>query len=182
MEEGVRSQKSGVSNCDSVSESRETKSGLRIGIKNQQVVVSAPHLLHAEIPRIACGLPILFWVFGVPGKTVAHRVHFDSEFFSRDVFAVAVVARLHELNHAAIQPASGSTHHQTQRTRGLSFAVSRVDHQEAARLLLVILTTPLVLFFFGRHLGRQKTEDRSQETEARRLILTPVFCLLTSIP
>jgi hypothetical protein len=54
------------------------------------------------------------------------------------VFAVAVVARLHELNHAAIQTASGGAHHQAQRAGGFSFTVSGMDHQEATRVFLVV--------------------------------------------
>jgi hypothetical protein len=39
-----------------------------------------------------------------------------------------------------------------------------VDDQQAARLLLIVFATPLVLFFFGGHLGKM-SEFRVQSPE-----------------
>src|SRR5882672_8588980 len=161
-------------------------------IKDQQIVVSTAQLLHAEVPGFASRGAILFRVLGIPGEAVAHRVHLDTKFLSRLVFAVAIVARLHKLNHATLQTTSGGAHHQPQRAGSFTFAVASVNDQQSARLFLVVLATPLVFLLFGRHWKWQKTGDRIQNTELRRqkvpsaspkvsLILTPEFCLLSSI-
>ena len=65
------------------------------------------------------------------------------------MFAVAIVARLHELDHAAAQALAGSAHHQAESARRLAFAVAGVNDEQAARLLLIILAAPFVFLFFG---------------------------------
>src|SRR5258706_10329485 len=67
------------------------------------------------------------------------------------MFAIAIVARLHKLDHAAVQILPGGAHHQAERARGFALAVTGVDHEQAARLFLIIFTTPFVFLFFGRH-------------------------------
>src|SRR5258706_11824104 len=67
------------------------------------------------------------------------------------MFAIAIVARLHKLDHAAVQILPGGAHHQAERGCGFALAVTSVDHEQAARLFLIIFTTPFVFLFFGRH-------------------------------
>src|SRR5688500_1635216 len=67
------------------------------------------------------------------------------------MLAVAIVARLHELNHATVQTATSRAHHQTQRTSGFPFTVSGMDHQQTFCLFLVVRSPPLVFLFFSRH-------------------------------
>src|ERR1043165_1319673 len=119
-------------------------------IKDEQIVITTSELLNTQIPGVARGLAILFRVLRVPGEAIAHRMNFDAQLLSRDMFAVAIVARLHELNHAAPQTLARRPHHQAQRARGLSFAVSGVDDQEAARVFLVISAAPFI-FAFDHH-------------------------------
>lgn len=64
------------------------------------------------------------------------------------MFAVTIVARFHELNHAATQTASGSAHHQTERAGSFALTVSGVDHEEPAGAFLVVFAAPFVTFFF----------------------------------
>src|SRR4051812_9000740 len=130
-------------------------------VEDQQVVILASHLLDTERPSQARRLAILLRILRVPGKSVAHRVDFDAELFRRDVLAVAVTFGLHELNHAAVQPAPGSAHHQTQRAGRLALAVSSVNHQQATRLLLIILAPPFVLLL--KHKEKPKSGVRIQK-------------------
>jgi len=65
------------------------------------------------------------------------------------VFTVPVVARLHELNHATVQVLAGGAHHQAQGGGGFAFAVSSVNDEEAASVLLIISATPFVFAFDG---------------------------------
>ena len=66
----------------------------------------------AHFSRQSCGGTrggaILFGILGVPGKAVAHRMDFDAELFRRNMLAVAIVAGLHELDHAAVQTLSAA--------------------------------------------------------------------------
>jgi hypothetical protein len=119
-------------------------------VKNQQIVITAAKFLDAEVPGVARGLPILFGVLGVPGEAVAHGVDFNAELLRGDVLAIAVVARLHELNHAAVQLLTGCSHHQSQCARCLTFTVSSVDDEQALSVFLVVISPPFV-FTFDRH-------------------------------
>jgi hypothetical protein len=74
-------------------------------------------------------------------------MNLDAEFFRRLVFAVPIVARLHKLNHATVQTTSGGAHHEAQRTGGFTFTVAGVDHQQPARLFLVVFAPPFVFSF-----------------------------------
>src|SRR6185369_1853489 len=88
-------------------------------------------------------------VLSVPGKSRAHCVNLDTQYFERLMLAIAVGFRLHELDHAALQPATRRADHQPDRGGGFPFAVARVDHQQALCIFAIIFPTPLVTFFFG---------------------------------
>src|SRR4030095_420929 len=98
-------------------------------IEYDQIVITAAQFLDAQIPGVTSSLTILVWILRIPGESITHRVHFDAEFLSGYMFAVAIVARLHELNHAALQSASGGAHEQSQCSCRLTLTVAGVHHQ-----------------------------------------------------
>src|SRR5262245_15847086 len=120
-------------------------------VENKQVVCATPQLFNAKTPGITGGLAILFRIPGVPGEAVAHGVNFNAELFCRNMLAVTIIARLHELDHAATQTLPGSAHHQAESARGFAFSVSSVNDEEAASLFLIVGAAPFV-FAFDRHL------------------------------
>ena len=63
------------------------------------------------------------------------------------MFTIAIVARFHELNHAAAQTLPGGAHQQAQRAGSLAFAVSGVDDEEPARGFFIVFAAPFVFTF-----------------------------------
>src|SRR6185503_6382562 len=106
-----------------------------------------------------------------------HRVDFNAEFFRGDVFAVTIVARLHELNHAAVQATPSGAHHQTERAGSLALAVACMDHQQPARRLLIIATAPLIFFLFHSHKKPQKAH-KAQKAQRTSAIILCFLCLM----
>src|SRR6185503_14564376 len=105
-----------------------------------------------------------------------HRVDFNAEFFRGDVFAVTIVARLHELNHAAVQATPSGAHHQTERAGSLALAVACMDHQQPARRLLIIATAPLIFFLFHSNKKPQKHIKHKKHKEHQQSFCA--FCVL----
>src|SRR5437773_2007393 len=78
-------------------------------------------------------------------------VDFDPQLFCRKMFAISVVARLHELNHATAQTLARRPHHQPKRAGRLAFAVAGVNDEKPASLFLIISATPFVFLFLDGH-------------------------------
>jgi hypothetical protein len=76
-------------------------------------------------------------------------MNFDPEFLGGYMFAVTILARLHELDHAAAQILSGGAHHQPERARRFAFSVSGMNDEETASVFLIISATPFIFLFFG---------------------------------
>src|SRR5882724_416807 len=117
-------------------------------IEDQQIVISAAEFLDTEVPGVASCLPILFRVFCVPGEPVAHGMNLDAELFSRNMLAIPVVPRFHELDHAAFKAPAGSSHHEPEGGGSFPFAVACVNYEQTASFLLIVLAPPFVLLLF----------------------------------
>ncbi len=118
-------------------------------VKNEHIIVAVPHLFNAQRPRFFARLDVLRFVVGVPGKSVAHRMDLDPEFFERFVLAVPVRSGLHELDHAAVHTATGGTHQNADRGGRFALAVAGIEHQQAFGVFAIIVAPPLIAFFFG---------------------------------
>lgn len=92
------------------------------------------------------------------------------------MFSIAIVARFHELNHGTFHPAAGRTDENADRGRRLSFAIARIEHQQAVRFLTVIVASPLVSFLghlWGK-IGSGKVDGLGNRIDDPLFALVPI--------